>query len=158
MSKNYSERDHALIVEALGKAGVTPSSLADTILTALDKEGRITPPWEPCERHEVKKGDRYRFEVDHGSVGEGTAKLDFNEKARNNERWFRIPAPTPAVEWPTEPGPYLVTWEWCGEQFGPEWFICDGETLWSTDKAFLDPESPEGDLKLLSVEKGVVAE
>lgn len=132
--------------------------IARDMLTAALAAGQV-PVWEPCQREDIRKGDRYRFEVDHGSVGEGTATLDFNEKARNNERWFRIPAPTPAVEWPEEPGPYLVTWmDDEGRVTEGAWMLGDGDVLDDLKGQCLFKEDIGFVFTLLSVKRGGVVE
>lgn len=69
------------------------------IITAALAAAQV-PVWEPCQREEIKKGDRYRCEDVHGA-SESVAGGDFTTNCHGSPlRWFRIPAPVETAEWP----------------------------------------------------------
>lgn len=163
MTTNHTDNDIETVASALDGWASWPArqKIAEAILTALDNAGRITPPWEPCKREDIRKGDRYRIVHHDGSVVEWVASRDWIEAA-DHLRYFRIPAPAPAVEWPTEPGPYLVKWEGIGLDGQPtgneSWMILDEAGRLSGHGFIFSPSSSEGVFTLLSVKKGGVVD
>lgn len=92
------------------------------MLTAALAAGQV-PVWEPCEREDIRKGERYRVEDKYGAI-EAVADEDFGvDHACSDQRWFRIPAPVETAEWPDgKPGDlfWVDFTDWQGKRHNDE--------------------------------------
>lgn len=64
----------------------------------------------------------------------------------------------PAVTWPEEDGPYFVKCKWGGDKVSAKWLVCEGETMEGPSFIITKDEVESGEIILISVKKGVVAE